>query len=244
LVRHAVRWGLRLLPQSGTRTSVFYRGRRFLDGLTEAPERRYARWLCHFFGARKTELCTPEFLAAARGTDALEILLSAYRESDAPDVGDAIAIRIPQQHDATGVAPGDRHEDVAVLQHREVPHLRARVPNHLTKRIRRHQDAEARRDRQAGVVRGARGRLGGNGRRSEHNGQQRQNRQPRPSSRAPVLPSCATRRHAGCPLQKSSKAAERSRAMSGASRPSMSLRSSMCSNRPFLSSAIWGEDGG
>jgi asparagine synthase (glutamine-hydrolysing) len=89
LFRHAIRWGLRLLPRSGARTSLFYRGRRFLDGLADAPERRYARWLCHFFGDRKTELCTPEFLAAAGGTDALEILLSAYRESDATDFGDA-----------------------------------------------------------------------------------------------------------------------------------------------------------
>jgi len=89
LFRHAIRWGLRLLPQSGTRTSVLYRGRRFLDGLADAPERRYARWLCHFYGDRKAELCTPEFLAAAGGTDALEILLAAYRESDAPDFGDA-----------------------------------------------------------------------------------------------------------------------------------------------------------
>jgi len=89
LLRHAIRWGLRLLPHSGSRTSLLYRGRRFLDGLADAPERRYARWLCHFYGDRKAELCTPEFLAAAGGTDALEILLAAYRESDAPDFGDA-----------------------------------------------------------------------------------------------------------------------------------------------------------
>jgi asparagine synthase (glutamine-hydrolysing) len=89
LLRHAIRFGLRFLPRSGSRTSWLYRGRRFLDGLTEAPERRYARWLCHFLGDRKAELCTPEFLAAAGDTDALDILLAAYRESDAPDFGDA-----------------------------------------------------------------------------------------------------------------------------------------------------------
>jgi asparagine synthase (glutamine-hydrolysing) len=88
LLRHAIRCGLHLLPQSGTRTSLLYRGRRFLDGLTETPERRYARWFCHFHGDRKAELCTPEFLAAG-GEDALEILLAAYRQSDAPDFGDA-----------------------------------------------------------------------------------------------------------------------------------------------------------
>ena len=89
LLRHAIRFGLHLLPRSGTRTSLLYRGRRFLDGLTETPERRYARWFCHFYGDRKAELCTPEFLAAAGEVDALEILLASYRESDAPDFGDA-----------------------------------------------------------------------------------------------------------------------------------------------------------
>ena len=89
LLRHAIRCGLRFLPQSGTRTSLLYRGRRFLDGLTETPERRYARWFCHFHGDRKAELCTPEFLAAG-GEDALEVLLAAYRQSDAPDFGDAM----------------------------------------------------------------------------------------------------------------------------------------------------------
>ena len=89
LFRHAIRWGLRLVPHGRARASLLYRGRRFLEGLTEAPERRYARWLCHFFGDRKRELCTPEFWAAAGGTDALDILLAAYRDSDAPDFGDA-----------------------------------------------------------------------------------------------------------------------------------------------------------
>jgi asparagine synthase (glutamine-hydrolysing) len=88
LLRHAIRSGLHLLPHRGTRTSLLYRGRRFLDGLTETPERRYARWFCHFHDDRKAELCTPEFLAAG-GEDALEVLLAAYRESDAPDFGDA-----------------------------------------------------------------------------------------------------------------------------------------------------------
>jgi asparagine synthase (glutamine-hydrolysing) len=88
LLRRAIRWGLCLWPHSGRRTSLLYRGRRFLDGLTELPERRYARWFCHFYGDRKDELCSPEF-RAAWGEDALEALLTAYRESDAPDFIDA-----------------------------------------------------------------------------------------------------------------------------------------------------------
>jgi asparagine synthase (glutamine-hydrolysing) len=89
LFRHVVRWGLHLWPRSGRRTSVFSRGRRFLDGLTEVPERRYARWFCHFYGDRKDELLSPEFRASLDGADALDLLLAAYRASDAPDFVDA-----------------------------------------------------------------------------------------------------------------------------------------------------------
>jgi asparagine synthase (glutamine-hydrolysing) len=89
LLRRAIRWGLHLWPQGGRRTSLFTRGRRFLDGLTEVPERRYARWFCHFYGDRKDELLSPEFRASLDGADALDLLLAAYRESDAPDFADA-----------------------------------------------------------------------------------------------------------------------------------------------------------
>jgi asparagine synthase (glutamine-hydrolysing) len=87
--RRGVRWGLRLLPRSGRRTGLLARGRRFLEGLTESPERRYARWICHFYGARKEELLHPEFCGRQGEDDALEVLLAAYRESDAPDFADA-----------------------------------------------------------------------------------------------------------------------------------------------------------
>jgi asparagine synthase (glutamine-hydrolysing) len=89
LLRRGVRWGLHLLPRSGRRTSFLTRGRRFLDGLTESPERRYARWICHFYGDRKEELLQSEFRAILGEDDTLEVLLAAYRESDAPDFADA-----------------------------------------------------------------------------------------------------------------------------------------------------------
>jgi asparagine synthase (glutamine-hydrolysing) len=89
LLRRAIGWGLHLWPRTGSRTSLLYRGRRFLDGLTELPERRYARWFCHFHGERKEELLSPEFRAALDGADALDVLLATYRESDAPDFVDA-----------------------------------------------------------------------------------------------------------------------------------------------------------
>ncbi|HSB70239.1 MAG TPA: asparagine synthase (glutamine-hydrolyzing) [Candidatus Methylomirabilis sp.] len=89
LFRHAIRRGLPHLPRGGRRTSLFSRGRRFLEGLAEAPERRYARWFCHFAGDRKLEICTPEFRQATGSADDLEVLLAAYQGSDAPDFADA-----------------------------------------------------------------------------------------------------------------------------------------------------------
>jgi asparagine synthase (glutamine-hydrolysing) len=89
LLRRAIRWGLRLWPRTGGRRSLLSRGHRFLDGLSEVPERRYARWFCHFYGDRKDDLLSPAFRESLDGVDALEILLTAYRESDAPDFADA-----------------------------------------------------------------------------------------------------------------------------------------------------------
>jgi asparagine synthase (glutamine-hydrolysing) len=89
LLRGGIRRWLPFWPRGGGRTSLRSRGHRFLEGLAETPERRYARWLCHFTGNRKDGLCTPEFRRAAGGADELEALLSAYREADAPDLADA-----------------------------------------------------------------------------------------------------------------------------------------------------------
>jgi asparagine synthase (glutamine-hydrolysing) len=89
IFRRVIRRGLRLWPHGGRRGSLRSRGRRFLDGLTDAPERRYARWLCYFYGERKDELLRPEFRASLDGADALDLLLAVYRESDAPDFADA-----------------------------------------------------------------------------------------------------------------------------------------------------------
>jgi len=89
ILRRGVRWGLRLLPRGGCRTSLLVRIRRFLEGLTESPELRYASWICHFYGARKEELLHPGFREMLGEDEALEVLLAAYRGSDAPDFADA-----------------------------------------------------------------------------------------------------------------------------------------------------------
>jgi asparagine synthase (glutamine-hydrolysing) len=87
--RRIIRHGLRWWQPSGKRTSVLSRGRRFLEGLVEPPERRYARWFCHFHGDRRRELLTPEFQGAAGDGDELAPMLDLYRTTDAPDFGDA-----------------------------------------------------------------------------------------------------------------------------------------------------------
>ncbi len=87
--RRVLRWGLQYWHPAGRRTSLLCRGRRFLDGLTEPPERRYARWFCHFHGDRRRELLTPEFRAAAGDGDELATMLDLYRDTDAPDFGEA-----------------------------------------------------------------------------------------------------------------------------------------------------------
>src|SRR5574341_359681 len=74
---------------SGRRGGFLTRGRRFLEGLSEEPARRYGRWMAHFAGAEKARLCTPEFLAAAPAADDLAPLLTAYREGGASDPADA-----------------------------------------------------------------------------------------------------------------------------------------------------------
>ncbi len=89
LLRAAAARLTRVLPRSGRRGGFLARGRRFLEGLGDIPERRYARWFCQFHGERKRELCTPELLAAAGEADDLALLLRLYRESQAADPCDA-----------------------------------------------------------------------------------------------------------------------------------------------------------
>ncbi len=86
LLRATLRAGLAVWPTRGRRTSLLARARRFVDGVAETPERRYARWFCHFHGDRKAELCHPGFLAAAQEADDLEDLLAAFRAHEGTDL--------------------------------------------------------------------------------------------------------------------------------------------------------------
>lgn len=79
----------RTLPSSAGASALWTRARRYIGRLSEEKGRRYARWMSHFGTELKAELCTPEFLHAAGGNDPIDLLLEAYRDSDAPDFIDA-----------------------------------------------------------------------------------------------------------------------------------------------------------
>ena len=79
----------RAVPAPAFSSRIVSRGKRFLEALAEPRERRYARWMSHFSPSLKAEICTEEFQRAAGGKDSAELLLDAYRASDAPDFIDA-----------------------------------------------------------------------------------------------------------------------------------------------------------
>ena len=88
---HSVKRALRaiagVLPASGGSRRLSARARRFLEAIGEPRERRYARWMMHFHPSLKEALCTPALRDAAG--DSVDLLVDAYRDSDAPDFVDA-----------------------------------------------------------------------------------------------------------------------------------------------------------
>jgi asparagine synthase (glutamine-hydrolysing) len=77
------------LPSSRRSNAYTARGQRFLHRAGGSPERRYARRVMHFDPDLKSRLCTPQFLQASGYVDSSEILLDAFRESDAEAFLDA-----------------------------------------------------------------------------------------------------------------------------------------------------------
>lgn len=89
----ARRWlqaALGLVSRGARRGSLRARGRRFLDGLLQPPDRRYSRWVFHFTADRKADLYQPDFAAAVSKMESEELLVRAFRASDAPDMVDAV----------------------------------------------------------------------------------------------------------------------------------------------------------
>ena len=87
-VRRSLALFARRLPAAQPR-SLLSHGKRFLEAFGEPRELRYARWMYHFDPTLKAEICTPEFLRAAGGHDPAELIVQAYKNSDAPDFIDA-----------------------------------------------------------------------------------------------------------------------------------------------------------
>ena len=92
-VPRQVRQGLQRLvhaiPARSRSRTWLSRGRRFLEAAVEPADRRYLRWVCHFHPSFKAELCTEDFQRAVGEADSAELLLSAFRASDGPDLIDA-----------------------------------------------------------------------------------------------------------------------------------------------------------
>jgi asparagine synthase (glutamine-hydrolysing) len=86
-VRRAVDSLASLVPASRTARGTLARGKRFLEGLREGPERRYLRWMAHFNDDLKRDLCTPDFLEAG-GTPSRPRIFESYASADGPDLLD------------------------------------------------------------------------------------------------------------------------------------------------------------
>ncbi len=69
--------------------SLLSRAHRFMGVLDLDPEHRYAQWMSHFHQSLKEKVCTPEFLDETNGGDSTDLILKAYRQSDASDFIDA-----------------------------------------------------------------------------------------------------------------------------------------------------------
>ncbi len=88
-LRRLLHTALQAIPGGPASRTTFARGKRFLEAFIEPSERRYLRWVSHFHPTLKAELCTAEFARAAGAGDSTELLLAAYRASDASDLIDA-----------------------------------------------------------------------------------------------------------------------------------------------------------
>lgn len=89
LVRKALERGADRFLRSSRPGSLRNRARRFFEAISEEPRRRYSRWMSHFNNERKEDLYTEAFQQEVKGLDSVDLLLTAYEASDAPDFVDA-----------------------------------------------------------------------------------------------------------------------------------------------------------
>lgn len=88
LIRAVIRTVGHSLPSPSASRTLLSRSKRFIEGLGETADERYARWLMHFHPALKAEVCTPEFLTGASDVDSRDIIRDVAAQSDAPDLVD------------------------------------------------------------------------------------------------------------------------------------------------------------
>ena len=78
-----------VIPDPRKPRAILGKAKRFLAVLNQGPELRYAHWVSHFYPSLKEKVCTPEFWEGANGKDSTDLIVEAYRMSDAPDFIDA-----------------------------------------------------------------------------------------------------------------------------------------------------------
>jgi len=70
------------LPYNTNRRSFLRRIKRFVRGISEAPERRYVRWICFFDNEMKDNLYTPSFKEFIKDTDSVDLTVQWYKQAD------------------------------------------------------------------------------------------------------------------------------------------------------------------
>ena len=76
--------------QPGPSRTFRSRTLRFLQGVADLPERRYARWIFHFDDETKRQLCSPEFLAGAGSGESAQKVESLFEQAGDVDFIDAL----------------------------------------------------------------------------------------------------------------------------------------------------------
>lgn len=78
-----IKKAVNLLPYRESRWSISRRLKRFINGISEEPARRYVQWLCYFNNDQKDKLYTPSFAEKVSTLDSVDITADMYKKSDA-----------------------------------------------------------------------------------------------------------------------------------------------------------------
>ncbi len=77
------------LSRSSLPSSLLSRAGRFLQALSDGPQRRYARYVSHFDREQQAVVFSDDFLEQVRGVDPEGLILDAYRTTDAAHLLDS-----------------------------------------------------------------------------------------------------------------------------------------------------------